>query len=123
MRAVYQALEVSAPAILGVQGLPVRAQRGNSGLVPDDFAITEEVEVSGATLEVDGVHGLRPPRLEIDGLLLRCTGKFPAGNHKTLVSGVLHQLAEIQQKRCLFLTQAHFELLISANFSTVRPPK
>ena len=50
VRAVYQALEVAAPAILGVQALPVRAQRSQDALVPDDFAVTEEVQVHRAPL-------------------------------------------------------------------------
>jgi len=58
MRAVYQRFEVSAPAVLGVQAFPVRAQRRNGGFVPDYFAVTEEVEVGSAPLEVNAVHGL-----------------------------------------------------------------
>ena len=56
-----------------MQAFPVRAQRSQDTLVPDDFPVLEEVKVSGATLEVDGIHGLRATRLEVDGLLLRCT--------------------------------------------------
>ena len=96
VRAVYQGLEVAAPAVLGVQTFPICTDCSKGSFVPDDFPVQEEVEVSSAALQVDAVHGLRPTRSEVNGLLLRCTGKFPAGNHKTLVSCILHQLAEIQ---------------------------
>ena len=107
VRAVYQALEVAAPAVLGVQGFPVRTQRGQDALIPDDFAITEEVQVHRATLEVDAVHGLAAARFHINGLLLWSTGKLPACDHEALVGSILNQLAHIQQECGLFLTKTH----------------
>ena len=102
VRTVHQGLEVAAPAVFGVQAFPVRAKWSQDSLVPDDLPVLEEVKVSSATLEVDGVHGLAASRLEVDGLLFGGTRQFAASDHKTLVGGVLHQLAEVQQKRCLF---------------------
>ena len=73
VRAVHQALEVAAPAVLRVQAFPVRAKRGNGCFVPDDLPVLEEVEVGSATLQMNGVHGLTAARLEVDGLLFGCT--------------------------------------------------
>lgn len=123
MRTVHQTLEVAAPAVLRVQAFPIRADGRQYGLVPDYFSVFEKVKISSAPLEVDGVHGLRPTCFEVDGLLLGGTRQFAASYHETLVSGVLHQLAEVQQECGLFLAKTHFALLISASFSTVRPPK
>ena len=123
VRTVYQALKVAAPAVLRVKGLPVRTDGGQDTLVPDDFPITEEVQVHRAPFQMDGVHGLRPARFNVNGLLFWSTGKFPACDHEALVSCILNELAHVQEESCLFLAQAHLLLLISASFSTVRPPK
>ena len=50
VRAIYQALKVSTPTILGVQALPVGAQGSKDCLVPNDLAVFEEVQVNGAAL-------------------------------------------------------------------------
>ena len=102
MRAVYQALKVAAPAVLRVQAFPVCTEGGQHGFVPDDFAITEKVQVHRAPLQVDGVHCLASARLKVDGLLFWSAGKLAARDHKTRVCGVLNQLAYVQQETCLF---------------------
>ena len=50
VRAVQQGFEVAAPAVLGVQGFPVSAYWSQDCLVPDDFAVLEEVQVHRSPL-------------------------------------------------------------------------
>ena len=60
MGTINKRLEVTTPPVFRVQELPVLTERGNYGLVPDYLTILEEVQVYSATLEVNGIHGLRP---------------------------------------------------------------
>lgn len=94
--AVYQALEVAAPAVLGMQTFPICTDWSKDSFVPDYFPVQEEVQVHRAPLEMDGVHGLAATRFKVDSLLFWSTGKFPTGNHKTLLRGVANQVANVQ---------------------------
>ncbi len=76
--------------------LPVRAERRENRLIPNDLAVFEEVQVYGAAFEVNTVHSLGAASLEVDGLLLGRTRQFAAGDHKALVGGVLDEFASIQ---------------------------
>ena len=90
MRAVHQRFKVPTPTVFGVQGFPVSAEWRKDFFVPYDFAVLEEVQVNSAALQMDRVHGLGAPSVEVNGLLLRRTGEFPPGYHETLVGGVLN---------------------------------
>jgi aspartate/methionine/tyrosine aminotransferase len=83
------------PSVKGALGKPIRGKVANTSAELAAI-ILEEVEVGCATLEVDAVHSFRPACLEVDSLLLRCTRQLASSDHKTLLCGVLHQLAEIQ---------------------------
>ena len=108
MRAVNQRLEIPAPAIFWVQSLPISAERRKDDSVPYYLPILEEVQVDGAALEVNRIEGLGAARLDVDGLLFRSSCQLAASDLKTLLRGVLHQLAGIQQERRLFVAETHF---------------
>jgi len=58
MRTINKRFEIASPAILGVQRFPISTQRREDALVPYYLPIPEEVQVSSAPLQVDGIHGL-----------------------------------------------------------------
>jgi len=86
-----------------MQRFPICAQRSNDALVPNYLSFFEEVQVDSAPLEVDGVHGLGAASLNVQSLLLWCSGQLPASDHKTLLSSVLDEFAGIQQESGLLL--------------------
>lgn len=48
--AINKRLEVTTPAVFGVQGLPVCANRSKDCLVPNDLSILEKIQIYGAAL-------------------------------------------------------------------------
>ena len=71
--------------------MPILTDRGERRDVVSKFAVLEEVKVDGASFEVDAVHRLGAPRLHIDGLLLRGTGKFTARDYKAQLGSLVDE--------------------------------
>jgi hypothetical protein len=50
MRAINKGLEVAAPTVLWMQGLPIRTQRREDCFVPNDLSILEKIQIYRAPL-------------------------------------------------------------------------
>jgi hypothetical protein len=53
MRAIHQGFEVSTPTVLRMQTFPVSTQRRKDALVPYYLPILEEIQVDGASFQVN----------------------------------------------------------------------
>jgi len=58
MGTIDKRFEIASPAIFGVQSFPISTQRREDALVPYYLPIPEEVQVSSAPFQVNGIHGL-----------------------------------------------------------------
>ena len=93
---VLERLPEPAPPVLGVKALPILTDRRKSRDVVAEFAVAKEIQVNGASLEVDAVHRLTSARLDIDGLLFWGTGKFTARDYKAQLGRLVDEFGDIQ---------------------------
>ena len=51
--AIHKTFEIASPSVFGMKRLPISAEGGKDRFVPNDVAALEEVEIDGASLQVN----------------------------------------------------------------------
>lgn len=97
-----------------MERFPESAQWGQNASVIAKFPIPEDVEIHRQAIEVQGVHCLASPRLEVYLLLLRRSVQLACCQNKPQRGSVLHQFANVKQESRLRLDHAHWGPPLSA---------